>query len=175
MPKLVDLTGKEFGNLIVLKRVENDKHGKPRWLVKCSCGKEVIKSGNHLPDSRFCRRGGHSRIGEELAAFNGFYNQVRNGAVRRKYEWCLTKENVKSLSKQCCFYCGCFPKQVFKYKTNSIRGEYIYNGIDRIDNSRGYTIDNVVPCCGICNTMKMDMSLIDFRSQILYIFKHWIS
>ena len=27
-------------------------------------------------------------------------------------------------------------------------------GLDRIDNNRGYHIDNVNPCCGICNCMR---------------------
>ena len=29
-------------------------------------------------------------------------------------------------------------------------------GLDRLDNSRGYTKDNVVPCCGICNIARGD-------------------
>lgn len=27
-------------------------------------------------------------------------------------------------------------------------------GLDRINNSKGYTIDNIVPCCGNCNKLK---------------------
>ena len=27
-------------------------------------------------------------------------------------------------------------------------------GLDRIDNSKGYVIGNVVPCCGNCNRIK---------------------
>lgn len=28
------------------------------------------------------------------------------------------------------------------------------SGLDRTDNSKGYLIKNVVPCCGICNSIK---------------------
>ena len=32
-----------------------------------------------------------------------------------------------------------------------------HSGVDRIDSSKGYTKDNVVPCCGKCNRMKGDL------------------
>lgn len=32
--------------------------------------------------------------------------------------------------------------------------ELTYNGIDRLDNSKGYTIDNSVACCSKCNIAK---------------------
>lgn len=51
MPKLIDLTGKKFGKLTVVKR---DKDiiisNKPcvRWLCKCDCGSEVVVLGASL-------------------------------------------------------------------------------------------------------------------------------
>ena len=33
-----NLTGKQFGELTVLRKVENTKHGSTQWLCKCSCG-----------------------------------------------------------------------------------------------------------------------------------------
>lgn len=32
------------------------------------------------------------------------------------------------------------------------------NGIDRVNNEKGYTYDNILSCCGDCNFMKKDMS-----------------
>jgi hypothetical protein len=29
-------------------------------------------------------------------------------------------------------------------------------GLDRLDNSKGYDLDNVVPCCGDCNRLRGD-------------------
>jgi hypothetical protein len=34
-------------------------------------------------------------------------------------------------------------------------GIYIYNGVDRVDNTKGYTIENCVPCSKEANAMKM--------------------
>lgn len=40
MSKVVDMTGQKFGKLTVIKRAENDKHGKAQWLCQCDCGSE---------------------------------------------------------------------------------------------------------------------------------------
>jgi hypothetical protein len=31
------------------------------------------------------------------------------------------------------------------------------NGVDRIDSSGPYTLANTVPCCSVCNKMKMSL------------------
>ena len=49
MSKALELEGKRFGNLVVQRRVENDKRSRcSRWLCKCDCGKEVIMRGYTL-------------------------------------------------------------------------------------------------------------------------------
>lgn len=48
MSELIDLNGKKFGKLTVVKRVENNKHRQPQWLCKCDCGNETIVSGQKL-------------------------------------------------------------------------------------------------------------------------------
>lgn len=48
MSKLIDLTGRKFGRLVVIKRVDNDKWGHHRWLCKCKDENEVIVFGNDL-------------------------------------------------------------------------------------------------------------------------------
>lgn len=48
MGKVKDETGNRYGILNVLTRVENNKHGKARWLCKCDCGKEVVITGSDL-------------------------------------------------------------------------------------------------------------------------------
>lgn len=43
--KLIDLTGKKFGRLFVIKQAERRKYQKPRWLCMCDCGnKKVVES-----------------------------------------------------------------------------------------------------------------------------------
>lgn len=42
MPKLIDISERRFGRLIVIERVSNNKHGKSRWLCECDCGKKIL-------------------------------------------------------------------------------------------------------------------------------------
>lgn len=45
-----------FGKLLVLKRVENTKYGRTRWLCICECGNETIVNSKYLlhEDTRSC-------------------------------------------------------------------------------------------------------------------------
>lgn len=45
-------------------------------------------------------------------------------------------------------------------------GFYVFNGLDRVDNKVGYTLDNVVPACKICNHAKVDMSYDEFMEWV---------
>lgn len=57
-------------------------------------------------------------------------------------------------------------KEFFKKK--GLNGGYIYNGIDRLNNSKdvGYVKDNVVACCSKCNYIKNKMSYNEFIGWI---------
>lgn len=48
MSKANDLTGRTFGLLKVIRRVEDVKPGRPMWLCECRCGKSVVKSSTSL-------------------------------------------------------------------------------------------------------------------------------
>ncbi len=56
MGKFVDLTGKKFGHLLVIKRVENDKHNNARFECVCDCGNKSIVLGTSLTqgETRSC-------------------------------------------------------------------------------------------------------------------------
>jgi hypothetical protein len=56
-----------------------------------------------------------------------------------------------------CHYCG-----------DEIQGV----GIDRVNSNLGYSEDNCVPCCQICNEMKLDYPLSDWLKQVRKIAKH---
>ncbi len=49
--RLIDLMGKTFGRLTVVRRVENQK-GQTRWLCECSCGNTKEVAGGNLRDGR---------------------------------------------------------------------------------------------------------------------------
>ena len=53
-----DLTGKQFGQLQVLHKLDSTENGATRWLCKCSCGSEYAVLGTLLTTGRRTRCSG---------------------------------------------------------------------------------------------------------------------
>lgn len=66
---------------------------------------------------------------------------------RHGYAWTLTLEEYISVIYNPCYYC------------NNRLGTKVYSaaGLDRVDNSKFYSIDNVVSCCEACNSIKREL------------------
>ena len=88
--------------------------------------------------------------------FREKHTHFRANANIRGIGYFLTLGDVVDLCSQPCHYCG---------KERCL-------GIDRVDNSKPYTRDNCVPCCGCCNKMKMDLELSFFLDQIERIYNN---
>ena len=99
-------------------------------------------------------------------ASNGYKRLLidyKNGANKRKMEISLTYEQFENLVKQDCFYCGVNPSfRTISRGAKKIPATCLCNGIDRKDNSTGYTPENCIPCCSICNRAKRSLSYEDF-------------
>ena len=52
MSRIVDITGKYFGRLTILRKVDNDKWGHIRYLCRCKCKNEKIVLKNDLESGR---------------------------------------------------------------------------------------------------------------------------
>lgn len=84
------------------------------------------------------------------------------------------------LSQLSCYYCGSAPSRSrnaafasSNYGEYQIKnGNFVCNGLDRIDNSRGHVSDNLVPCCFSCNKMKLNHSLEEFLDIVEKIYNH---
>ena len=46
--KLIDLTGRRFGSLVVIGRAEPGRKGHTRWLCRCDCGAAKLAYGASL-------------------------------------------------------------------------------------------------------------------------------
>lgn len=68
-----DLTGKQFGELTVIQKVENTKHGSSQWLCKCSCGEDYVVLGSHLVTGRRTRCS--SKVHEKNYVFSDISGQ----------------------------------------------------------------------------------------------------
>jgi len=53
-----DLTGRQFGELTVIRKVENTKHNATQWLCRCSCGADYVVQGSLLVTGKRTRCAG---------------------------------------------------------------------------------------------------------------------
>lgn len=167
MRKAIDLTNKQFGKLFVVGRFGKMSDGHAKWLCDCSCGNQTLVASNSLKrgDTRSCGCSqGPPRLPSGEAAFRQYYAGAKYSAKTRGYLWDLSREVVRTLTKGSCFYCGEPPAQI--QHGQSYTGDYVYNGIDRVDNALGYISDNVVSCCKRCNRAKDTRSVREFREWI---------
>jgi hypothetical protein len=88
------------------------------------------------------------------------------GAIKRNLCFILSRVEFESLILKNCYYCGDPPS--LRLVNNN---PFICNGIDRVDNSVGYLIENCVPACKICNVMKSSKNRDDFISHCIKIAK----
>lgn len=145
------------GTLIVCSTNTKDKHGKILWKCVCKCGKEIFKTTGDISRkdrntlSCGCSRGlenGEARINELIGDY-------KYSADKRNLSFNLTDNEIKFLIKDKCFYCERFPYREYKSSRSlKYKGNLICNGIDRIDNNKGYSIDNVVTACKECNILR---------------------
>lgn len=179
--KIKNVIGKKYGKLTILDDIKN-KDKRQRILIcicdcgnKCTVSKEKVLRGHTKScgclQKEIRKQWGVSNKKEYgEAAFNECYGQYRVSAKRRGYEFLLIKEEFKNIITKPCIYCGSLLTQEKRAKANN--GTFRYTGIDRYDNRKGYTVDNCVPCCKICNRMKQDLSLKDFEKHITKVYKN---
>jgi 5-methylcytosine-specific restriction endonuclease McrA len=107
---------------------------------------------------------------EGIAANHFKWRTYKRNAKVAKREFTLTFEQFHALISKPCTYCGSPP---VKHKTiGRYNGICPTNGVDRIDNSKGYTVDNCVSCCKICNHAKNDMSVDEFAAWLERVFNN---
>lgn len=86
MPKVIDLTGKRYGRLVVISKSQ-PKNRQTTWLCLCDCGNEKICFGTNL------KRGKTQSCGclrtEMIVERSLKHGNRRSGKTSREYEvWC---------------------------------------------------------------------------------------
>lgn len=105
--------------------------------------------------------------------YNVLYLQSVNGAKNRNLDFNLSLEEFKKIISGNCNYCGKEPVLSGISKNYNKTGVPVKNnGIDRLDNKIGYTINNCVPCCKMCNFMKKNYIVSEFLNHISTIYKY---
>ena len=158
------------GNTILISKERISRHS-----GKClSCSAKVHWLND---DYREKQRKAHlgiipySKLEYSESSFKYLYKSYKKGAEKRKLTFNLSEDFFRKITKQNCYYCGREPEQFRKYY-GKINGYWIYNGIDRIDNTIGYEESNVVPACKYCNFAKQKLHLNDFLRLVKKIYEH---
>lgn len=79
--------------------------------------------------------------------FDGKYTSYKYHSKQRGYSFTFTKEDFRAYWQQPCYYCG------FDIKTI---------GLDRVDNTLGYSPANCVSCCQWCNVGKGGLTQVQW-------------
>lgn len=155
-----DLLNMRFGRLLVVEYAgRHAKLKEKQWKCKCDCGKfrltrtSPLKSGN--TQSCGCLQGESLlkaiRIEKGQAGLNKLFSVYKTKAKDRNHSFSLNISEFKEITSKNCIYCGDIPRH---YSLTNEHSRYLYNGIDRMDNKIGYELNNVVPCCVLCNYAK---------------------
>lgn len=174
-----DLTGQRFGRLLAKEYVKGS-----RWICQCDCGNMVtvrawkLLSGNTV--SCKCYRNTllakERTLGKGYASFREVMRQYTRTADKKGLVFELLEDVCYKMMQERCFYCNSEPYAVKKHR--ECFGDFVYNGIDRVDSSKGYISGNVVTCCKRCNYAKNDMTLIEFSVWLEKIYSnknHWMN
>lgn len=84
------------------------------------------------------------------------YGVYSRSARDKKLDFEILQEDFDKLVKEPCYYCDVIQERGF-------------NGIDRLDSTLGYTMDNIVSCCSTCNYMKCSLSVDVFLKRLEHI------
>jgi len=159
-----NLVGRQFGLWTVIVFSGKNKHGNAMWKCRCECGKEASIQGGNLVsgNTRGCLPCHHKSQIKGTSARTQVLNMYKSNAKTRNREWSLTDEQFFNLSQQPCHYCKAVQSKEMKKPYDTFK----YNGIDRKDNSKGYTFENSLPCCHECNMRRGTLSYEKFLDWI---------
>ena len=171
-------TGQKFGMLTILKWDRQRK----AWLCQCDCGGAThartwaLKSGRHTRCG--CGKNAprlQTRLLDNLGAKREILRFYRKAAKKRGYEFLLSEEQFIKLIGERCYYCNSAPDMVLNYYKHAKSRGFCHNGVDRLDNKMGYTVNNSVTCCKICNNAKASLSIEEFKIWIRKIHAYFVA
>lgn len=168
----------DCGKLIPMRPSDVYNGGK----TNCGCSSSIEKSKR--------QKHNEPRIASATVVFNLYKNRDKRAGA----EFNISFEEFLIITQQNCFYCGTLPYNTYNIIIERIKaaakrnntdpklaeyhqkelqeGNFTYNGMDRIDSSKGHINGNIVPCCWTCNRMKGKMSHQEFIAHIARIHIH---
>lgn len=173
MPKPLDIkVGDVYTRLTVIEEPfsKRSASGRCERFVKCQCSCGTIKvvslNSLRMKSTKSCgclnvERASRKRLSDEDRVKNSLSQEYKNSAKQRGLVYEISENFLFVSVKSNCHYCGKPPN-----KPHRKCDTFLYNGLDRVDNSIGYIASNVVPCCYICNKMKGELPVEVFLEHL---------
>jgi len=162
--------GARFGKLLIIEKgpYVTIKYGKIKgtanvssWICQCDCGKiKTILQHYLVRGTQSCGCGIYRRTLQPDSPVRDLFRAYKSRSIRKGLPFLLSLERFQELTSSNCHYCGIKPRQKWNYR--GAPEPYLYNGIDRKNNKKGYTLLNSLPCCGLCNDKKKAMTYGEF-------------
>jgi 5-methylcytosine-specific restriction endonuclease McrA len=121
--------------------------------------------------SQSCGKCSRTKFDDLDAYLRSRWSILKSRSKKRRNKFDLEYETFKKLALGSCYYCGACGSNACMFHGKSLP----HCGIDRIDSSKGYEESNIVSCCRVCNTAKLNMNVDDFRKWVRKIYSHWAS
>ncbi len=177
-----DLTSNIYGRLTVLnidhRRNPGTTSEKTYWKCICICKTIKIVASSNLKTghTKSCgclrteaMKNRNFRKPANEASENTLFARYQYKSKDRGIKWALSKVEFLSLLYANCHYCGIAAKREVQITE---RSKIFVNGIDRIDSSLDYTLDNVVTACSECNLAKNSMQKEEFLNWIKRVYTY---
>lgn len=166
----IDITGKRFGKLIVLNRVENIGSNSA-WLCKCDCGNKKTTVAVRLNNGQCCSCGCLVKEtvgnmfrthGKSMTVEYKLLKDARKRAKQYKREY-----NIELIDVVIPKICPILNIPIIK----SINSKCTNNSptLDRIDSNKGYVKGNVRVISMRANRLKQDSTVEELERIIMYI------
>ena len=173
----IDLTNQRFGKLLVICDTNKRKSNRPIWKCVCDCGNEVEILGKYLlnGDTKSCgcliKEGSHNRdaVGEITKSY---WTPIERQAQRRGIPFEISRQEAWNLFEKQNHKCAITGVELkFSSNIRDDRGTQT-TSLDRIDNSKGYVIDNIQWVHKKINIMKNVMSMSELLEWCELIIKN---
>jgi len=145
-------------------KLESDFHINNKGYLYSHC-KPCIRLKNNLRYKNNIERE-KDRLNRNKRKIIQRWKRSKDAASRRRssgisFELTLEQYTELVVDKKCSYCDGDLPKTM--------------GGLDRIDSSKGYTVDNVVSCCAECNRIKGDSLTYDETKVVIKSLKEYRS
>lgn len=119
------------------------------------------------------------------ATINNAYS-IHKSWGKRTGKGHLTKEQWTNIVFKPCHYCGGTDTrnsaQMRRREAHRRVADFDIHkwdvqmvGVDRIDPTKGYTLENSLPCCTRCNRMKLNSTYEGFKEEVARVYRFWVA